>query len=258
MQNLKIAGIQFNISWKDKKTNYSYLENEISRVFDADIIVLPEMFQTGFCFDVDQLAEEFENSRTLIWLKEQAQNSGSALLGSFMAKEGDNVYNRLVFMQPNGSFDFYDKRHLFSMSAEPEYFTAGKRKLLINYKGWKICPMVCYDLRFPVWMRNKEQYDLLIFIANWPQRRSMHWEKLLQARAIENQCYVTGINRVGDDGNGVYHDGRSAIINALGEPITMAINQEETLQATLQKRHLSTIREKMPFLNDADDFKLKI
>lgn len=258
MQDLKVVGIQFDIEWKSKAANFKYLESEIEKISDADLIVLPEMFQTGFCFDVEELAEDFEQSETFIWLKLQAQKSNAAIIASFMAKEDEKVFNRLVFMQPNGEFDTYDKRHLFSMSQEPKHFKAGHQKLIVEYKGWKICPMVCYDLRFPVWIRNKERYDLLVFIANWPERRSMHWDKLLQARAIENQCYVMGINRVGDDGIGIYHDGRSAIIDALGEPLESAIHDSSILNAQLQKRHLSTVREKMPFLKDADDFELKI
>ncbi len=258
MQDLKVAGIQFNIFWKDKKANFKFLETELDKINDVDLIVLPEMFQTGFCFDVDELAEEFETSNTLQWLTFQAHKKQAAIIGSFMVRFENKVYNRLVFMQPNGEFETYDKRHLFSMSAEPEHFAQGNKKLIVEYKGWKICPMVCYDLRFPVWIRNKENYDLLVFVANWPERRSMHWEKLLQARAIENQCFVIGINRVGNDGADVYHDGRSAIINALGEPFVSAVNSENTLEAVLQKRHLSIIREKMPFLKDADDFELKV
>jgi predicted amidohydrolase len=258
MQDLKVAGIQFDIEWKNKSANLSYLEGQIDKISDADLIVLPEMFQTGFCFDVKELAEDFVQSETLKWLKLQAQKSDAAIIASFMAKEDGRVFNRLVFMQPNGEYQTYDKRHLFSMSQEPQHFSAGNQKLIVEYKGWKICPMVCYDLRFPVWIRNSASYDLLVLIANWPERRSMHWEKLLQARAIENQCYVVGINRVGDDGNGVYHDGRSAIIDALGEPMESAIHDSSILNSQLQKRHLSAVREKMPFLKDADDFELKV
>ncbi|MFY0671879.1 MAG: amidohydrolase [Bacteroidia bacterium] len=257
MQDLNVAGIQFDIEWKNKASNFEFLEKEIEKISDADLIVLPEMFQTGFCFDVEELAEDLSNSETLKWLRNQAKKSNAALIASFMAKEKGKVYNRLVFVEPSGDLLTYDKRHLFSMSQEPEHFSAGSQKLIFEYKGWKICPMVCYDLRFPVWIRNKETYDLLVFIANWPERRSMHWQKLLQARAIENQCYVIGVNRVGEDGTGVYHDGRSAIIDALGEPIESAIHKPSIINVSLQKRHLSTIREKMPFLKDADDFELK-
>lgn len=256
MSDLRIFGLQYDIVWKDKKANFKKIEALESKIEEADIVVLPEMFQTGFCFDSQELSEDFDNSYTIKWLHEQAAKTNAVWVGSAMINEGDKVYNRLIWMPPNGDFLTYDKRHLFSMSEEPGHFTAGAQKLVVEYKGWKICPMVCYDLRFPVWIRNTEAYDLLLFVANWPERRSVHWEKLLEARAIENQCYVVGINRVGNDGNGVYHDGKSAFINPMGEKMEFSIHHETILEAELIKTEIENVRSRMPFLQDADKFTL--
>lgn len=256
MQDLTVAALQYAIAWKDKRANFATCERLIDPIKKADLIVLPEMFQTGFCFEKEELAEDKEESFTIQWMANMARRNDAVIAGSVMIREDGGVYNRLIWMNPDGSYSEYNKRHLFSMSEEPSHFKAGQQKLLEDIKGWKVCPMICYDLRFPVWIRNVEMYDLLIFVANWPQKRSAHWEKLLQARAIENQAYVIGVNRVGDDGNGVPHDGRSAIIDPLGEPLQMAVNHEAVLQHTLQKDDIRKTRRYMPFLKDADAFKL--
>jgi len=256
MQDLKVAGIQYSISWKDKEANFRLIEEELTSIGEQDLIVLPEMFQTGFCFDKEELAEDMESSKTISWMRHWAGKTRAVLTGSLIIKEGDSYFNRLIWMRPDGEYSTYDKRHLFSMSDEPKHFTAGGEKLFTELKGWKICPMVCYDLRFPVWIRNTNGYDVLIMVANWPERRSVHWEKLLQARAIENQCYVIGVNRVGDDGNGIYHDGRSAIIDTQGNVMYEAIHDQAVLKAVLTKEELTKTRRYMPFLKDADRFEI--
>lgn len=255
MQNLNVLGIQFDIVWKNKEENLAYLNREFEKLENnnLDLVVLPEMFQTGFCFD-KILAENYHSSQTIIWLKNWALQLETTIMASLMVEENGMIFNRLVVVSKNDQIKHYDKRHLFSMSNEPQHFSAGNEKLIFEVNGWRICPMICYDFRFPVWVRNTEKYDVLVFVANWPQRRSMHWEKLLEARAIENQCYVVGINRIGDDGNGVYHDGRSAIINPLGEKIIQKINASGQLIAQLNKHDLEEIRLNMPFLNDGESF----
>lgn len=256
MQDLTVAGLQYNIAWKDKRANLEQVERMLEGL-KADIIVLPEMFQTGFCFEKEELAEDLQNSETFEWMREQSQASGAVLTGSFIVNENGRYFNRLIWMQPDGNYHQYDKKHLFSMSEEPNHFAPGTNKLLVEWKGWKICPMICYDLRFPVWIRNVEHYDMALFVANWPKRRSMHWEKLLQARAIENQCYVVGVNRCGTDGNDIYHDGRSAIVNPLGEVLEEAIDESKVLLQTLSYEELKKTRRYMPFLRDADAFTLR-
>lgn len=256
MQDLTIAALQYEIAWKDKQANLNTCERLLDGVLAADLIVLPEMFQTGFCFDKEALAEDEGNSQTIDWMASMAQSKQAVVTGSIMVRQGNQVFNRLIWMKPDGTYERYDKRHLFSMSDEPEHFSAGDSRLIVELKGWKICPMICYDLRFPVWIRNTSFYDLLIFVANWPEKRSAHWEKLLVARAIENQCYVVGVNRVGVDGNDKAHDGKSAIIDPMGETLKTAINKESVLMQVIQKDEIKKIRRYMPFLKDADRFSL--
>jgi len=255
MQDLKIAGIQHDIVWKDKEANFDAL-SKILKGLDVDLVVLPEMFQTGFCFEKEELAEHMSDSKTLKWLEAMASELQAVVTGSFIAVEDGQFYNRLAWMRPDGTYETYDKRHLFSMSDEPNHFTAGATKLIVDVNGWKVCPMICYDLRFPVWVRNSEYYDALIFVANWPQRRSMHWEKLLQARAIENQCYAIGVNRCGYDGNNIYHDGKSAIITPMGEVAQHIENEAGVLLQTIEASEIKKTRRYMPFLRDADAFEL--
>ena len=259
MQDLTVAFVQSDIVWENKQANFNDLEQKFKQINSSiDIIVLPEMFQTGFSFKTYLLAEDWHNSETLLWLKKQAKNLNSAICASFMVQDEAKFYNRLVWVQADDKVYHYDKRHLFSMSDEPKHFNSGSNKLMIDFKGWRICPMVCYDLRFPVWIRNTELYDLLIFVANWPQKRSMHWEKLLQARSIENQCYTLGVNRVGNDGNGFYHDGRSQLVNPLGEPMIHIVDENGIYIQKINMKILKDIREKMPFLKDMDSFDLSI
>lgn len=255
MQDLSVAVVQPNIFWENKAKNFDQYTQLLSDTHDADLIVLPEMFQTGFCFN-EKLAERLADSETLKWMAELANSKNSVITGSFMVEDDGKVFNRLVWMKPDGEYETYDKRHLFSMSDEPKHFSAGDTRLFIELKGWKICPMICYDLRFPVWIRNTEFYDLVLFVANWPERRSQHWATLLQARAIENQCFVIGANRVGNDGNDIYHDGRSAIINPMGQELESNLHDQVVLSSTLQYEEITKIRRYMPFLKDADRFEL--
>lgn len=253
---LKVAAIQANLQWEDKTANLEYFTRKIASINNADIIVLPEMFSTGFTMNAVAMAE-VEDGATVEWMKEMAIESGGVICGSVIISENQKYYNRLFWMQPDGNYSTYNKRHLFSMAKENETYTAGDTKLIVEYNGWKICPQICYDLRFPVWNRNAEGYDILINVANWPERRNYPWKILLKARAIENQAFVIGLNRVGEDGNGVQHSGDSAIIDPLGEVISVSAGVESILEAILRKDDLIRIRGKFPFLQDKDQFEIK-
>ena len=256
MTPLKITTIQTNLFWEDISANLTQLGNKLAALIDvSDIIILPEMFTTGFSMNPTKLAES-PNGRTLAWLKEQAQKTKAVLTGSYIVKEKDCYYNRLVWMQPDGHFQTYDKKHLFSLSTEPNHYTAGQERLVVEYKGWKICPLICFDLRFPVWSRNTENYDLLIYVANWPEKRAHHWRSLLMARAIENQAYTIGVNRVGEDGNKSYHSGDTSVIDYNGSILVHTAHIENTSTTELDYQKQQDFREKLRFLADRDDFKL--
>lgn len=253
-QNLKITIIQSDLSWENKEANCAMFTQKINAISeDTDVIVLPEMFNTGFSMNASVLAED-SSGYTLNWMAEMAMNKNAVVTGSLIIQENGRYYNRLIWMNPDGTFSQYDKRHLFSMGSEDRHYTAGKSSLVVNYKGWKIMPVVCYDLRFPAWLRNHhEAYDVLIVIANWPDKRISHWDVLLPARAIENQVYVVGVNRVGTDGNGLLHTGHSAIYSAYGDRLFFS-EQEENKTVELDAHHLKLIRRQYPFLRDADEF----
>jgi omega-amidase len=261
MSTLSITGIQANLHWEDKKANMKMFEEKISSISQpTEIVVLPEMFSTGFSMKPESLAETMEGE-TVQWIKRIAVERKIILTGSVIIKEDDNHYNRLVWMLPNGQFGCYDKRHLFAYGNEDQHYDAGTKRLIASAKGWKINLLVCYDLRFPVWSRQQAEtssteYDLLIYVANWPERRNIAWKTLLQARAIENQCYVVGVNRVGEDGNGIYHSGDSMVIDPLGEILYHKKDGEDIFTITLDKSHLEKIRERFPFWKDADSFKI--
>ncbi len=259
MNNLKITIIQSNLHWENIDKNLEMFAQKISSVTEeTDLIVLPEMFTTGFSMQPQKLAEQM-NGKTLIWLKQQAEKKQCVVTGSFICEENGKYYNRIVWMKPDGTYSVYDKRHLFSMAEEDKHYTAGDKKIIEEIKGWKICPLVCYDLRFPVWSRNtnKNRYDVLIYIANWPERRAYPWKTLLLARAIENQSYVVGLNRVGNDGNEIYHSGDSAIVNAKGEIIsTIKPHEEKTETITLEYKDLEDFKKQFPVMDDADEFNL--
>ncbi|HKZ65309.1 MAG TPA: amidohydrolase [Chitinophagaceae bacterium] len=273
MSLLTITTIQTNLHWEDKTANLQMLEQKISSIKDkTEIVVLPEMFSTGFSMKPETLAETMDGE-TLKWMKRMAVTNKIILTGSIIIKEKENFFNRLIWMLPNGRYGIYDKRHRFAFAGEDQHYTAGNKRLIASVKGWKINLQVCYDLRFPVWSRQisptnslaeeegglaTPEYDVLIYVANWPERRNAAWKTLLQARAIENQCYVVGVNRVGKDGNDINHSGDSMVIDPLGEILYYKKDEEDIFTIALDKDHLQTVREKFPFWKDADHFIIKI
>jgi omega-amidase len=255
--DLRITIIQTILHWQDAMANRQMFSEKLAATQpQTDLIVLPEMFTTGFSMDATGLAEE-ANGPTLQWMKEEAARYKAVLTGSVIVKEGESYYNRLYWVRPDGTYEHYNKRHLFRMAKEHHTYTAGKEKLLVELKGWNICPLVCYDLRFPVWSRNTQnQYDLLLYVANWPKPRANAWSTLLQARAIENLSYVVGVNRVGTDGNGHPYSGDSAIIHPKGYHLLETQEVEGVHTITLNKQELTDFREAFPAHLDADDFTL--
>lgn len=265
MQDLKITIIQSDLHWEDIGANLAMFEEKIWQIgSQTDVIVLPEMFTTGFSMNARKLAEMM-NLRTFKWMKQMADQTGALVLGSFIANVHDRFYNRLLWMEPGGHFKTYDKRHLFRMAEEHQVYAPGESLLIGHWKGWRICPLICYDLRFPVWSRNrwnaslkKPSYDVLVYVANWPQVRSNAWETLLKARAIENLSYTVGVNRVGTDGNGVEYSGNSAIISPKGEAIFSVEGMEAIKTVELSSNSLQAYRDKFPAFLDADDFSIEI
>jgi len=288
MSTLTITIIQTDLKWEDKAANLRTLEDKILSIpGNPELVVLPEMFSTGFSMRPQALAEQMDGP-TLTWMRTVAARKRIILTGSVIIEEEGNYFNRLIWMLPNGEYGFYDKRHRFAYAGENEQYTAGHRRLITSVKGWKIMPLVCYDLRFPVWSRQNPapppedtseqaanaglapvppspvagtptslEYDVLLYVANWPQRRSLAWKTLLQARAIENQSYVVGVNRVGNDGNNIYHSGDSMILDPLGEICYHGAEKEDIFTITLQKETLTDIRQRFPFWRDADTFSIQ-
>lgn len=264
MQDLKITIIQSDLHWEDPDANLSMFEEKIWRISGStDVIVLPEMFTTGFTMAASKHAEHM-NMRTFKWMKQMADQTGALILGSYIVKVHDRYYNRLLWMEPGGNFKTYDKRHLFRMANEHKTFSAGESLLISTWKGWKICPLVCYDLRFPVWSRNrydkvadKLSYDVAVYVANWPTARIEAWDTLLRARAIENLSYVVGVNRIGQDGSGVEHNGHSSIISPKGEPIFTNEGAETIHTVELSTNALEAFRDRFPSHFDADDFTIE-
>lgn len=259
MQPLTITIIQTNLFWEDKPANLNMLQQKIEGIKEkTEVVILPEMFSTGFSMKPENLAETMEGN-TIQWMKEVASKNRIILTGSLIIKENGNYYNRLIWMLPNGQFGKYDKRHLFAFAGEHEHYSSGKKRLIASVKGWKINLQICYDLRFPVWARqspgeNELKYDVLINVANWPQKRNTAWNTLLQARAIENQCFVVGVNRVGEDGSKNIYLGDSQIIDPLGEVLFHRSLDETVATFTLSKDTIAKVRDQFPFLNDADHF----
>jgi omega-amidase len=251
MDFLNIKAVEFDIKWKDKKANFIKIENILINEH-ADLFLLPEMFGTGFCMDAEEVADE--NNETLIWLKNLAKKKNTAFCGSVSVKENGKFYNRMYFVKPHGEFEYYDKRHLFSYSAEDKVYTKGESRKIINYKGFKILLQVCYDLRFPVFSRNKNDFDLILYVANWPESRISAWEALLKARAIENQSFVFGLNRIGTDGNNLNYPESSYCFDAEAKIISNLTNQ--IVSAELDLNSLRNFREKFPFLKDGDEFEI--
>jgi omega-amidase len=257
MSVLKITTFQAYLFWENIEKNLQNLGLRLSGIREkTDLIVLPEMFNTGFSMNVQALAEEM-NGRTMQWMLQQAKRFECVVTGSLIIKENNKYYNRLIWMRPDGSFEKYDKRHLFAMGKEDDYYTAGTEKLVVELNGWKICTAICYDLRFPVWLRNKDpEYDLLLLVANWPERRSLHWRTLIPARAVENLSYVVAVNRVGHDGNEIYHSGDSMCIDPNGKTVYYKPEDEDLYTFSISKDEVTKARRLYPFLRDADDFKL--
>jgi len=249
-----ITTIQSDIIWENISENLKNYESKIENL-NSDVIVLPEMFSTGFTMNPESLAEEMTGP-TVNWMKENSKKINSAICGSVIIKEDNKYYNRFIWVNPDGTLYHYDKRHLFSYAGEDKNYTAGDSKIIIEYKGWKICPLICYDLRFPVWSRNTEDYDILIYVANWPVKRKHAWKTLLLSRAIENQCYVVGVNRVGFDNNSNFYSGDTSIVNALGELLYIRSHSEDVFTTTLDKEELNKIRKNLPFLDDRDNFEI--
>lgn len=280
MLPLTITTIQTNLVWENKAANLQSIERKIIDLEEkTEVVVLPEMFSTGFSMQPRLLAETMDGE-TVQWMKEISAKNKIILTGSLIIEDNKQFYNRLIWMLPNGQFGFYDKRHLFGYGEEDKHYAAGNKRLIASAKGWKINLQICYDLRFPVWARNrileteniidetagvpgesnfpvKPEYDVLIYVANWPERRNHAWKTLLCARAIENQCYVVGVNRVGRDGNNINHSGNSLVIDPLGEVLYHMADEEDVFTITLQKEALSEVRTKFPFWKDGDNFSFR-
>ena len=260
MDTLKISTFQAYLFWENPEKNLQNLGLRLSAIREkTDLIVLPEMFNTGFSMNTEKLAEEM-GGPTMQWMQQQAQKFDCVICGSLIIRENGKCFNRFIWMRPDGSYEQYDKRHLFGLGEEDKYFSAGTQKLFVDLKGWKICPNICYDLRFPVWLRNdpKDPYDLLLVVASWPDKRALHWRTLVPARAIENQAYVVAVNRVGHDGNEVFHSGGSMCIAPNGNVVYYKPNDEDLYTFTISKEEIVKSRRIFPFLKDADDFSLTI
>ncbi len=258
MNNLKVATVQSSLVWENPKANFDHFENLLSSVEDVDLIVLPEMFNTGFSMESSRLSETMDGS-SVNWLKSVASQKNCVVTGSVIIEEEGNYYNRLVWVNPSGDIFHYNKRHLFRMANEHEFFSPGKERLVVELKGWKICPMICYDLRFPVWSRNDINFDLLMYVANWPAPRTDAWSSLLKARAIENQCYCIGVNRIGEDEAGRSYSGATGIYDPKGQLLNELKIDEECVQiAELSYLDLADFRAKFPVHLDRDKFEIKV
>ncbi len=263
MSSLTISLIQTALHWEDPEANRRMFEEKIRSIKEkTELVLLPEMFSTGFSMDPARLAETMEGP-TVKWMKAISAERKIILTGSLIIRDGDEFYNRLLWVLPNGQIGVYDKRHLFAYAGEDEKYSAGNKRLIASVKGWRINLLICYDLRFPVWARQQSQeegpeYDLLIYVANWPAKRAHAWKSLLPARAIENQSYVVGLNRVGEDGNGHYYSGDSLVIDPLGQTLFHQADSETIHTITLEKKLLEEVRGQMPFWKDGDPFLLSI
>jgi predicted amidohydrolase len=248
--------IQADLLWEDPAGNREQFDKKIGKIKDADLIILPEMFTSGFTMNPKPVAEKM-NGESVNWMMKKAAEKNALLTGSLIIEENNKYYNRLITAFPDGKISFYDKKHLFSYAKEDQIFTAGNKHLIIEYKGFRIMPLICYDLRFPVWARNIQDYDILIYVANWPVPRIGAWDLLLKARAIENMSYVIGVNRVGKDGNKIQYSGHSAVIDTFGKELLTFDDAEEGVKSVkLDPEHIKKVRERFRFLNDRDSFKM--
>lgn len=267
MPTLTITTIQTSLFWENKIANLHQLEEKINSIPEiTEIVVLPEMFSTGFSMHPTLLAETMDGT-TIQWMKDVSTKNGIILTGSLIIEEDKKYYNRLIWMLPNGQSGYYDKRHLFAFADEDKHYSPGNKRLIASVKGWKINLLICYDLRFPAWSRQQvntsdeqpqPEYDVLVYVANWPDRRSHAWKTLLCARALENQCYVIGVNRVGRDGNDIYYSGNTMVIDPLGEVLYHMEEDEDIFTISLSKEHLEQVRSKYPFWKDADKFNINL
>ena len=254
---MTITFLQTSLHWEDRQKNLDDFEDKISAINDTDLILLPEMFTTGFTMNAAALAEPMDGP-AVTWIKRIAKEKSCAIAGSLIIEEDGKYYNRMVWVH-DGKVQHYDKRHLFSLAHEEKTYTAGTKKLIVELNGWKICPLICYDLRFPVWSRRTKaaDYDILLYSANWPERRIKAWKTLLPARAVENQCYVIGVNRIGDDGTGIYHSGDSAAYDFRGELVSKTLVGEESVErAEFSLEELRDFRRDFGFAEDADGISL--
>ncbi|MBA3829689.1 MAG: amidohydrolase [Taibaiella sp.] len=254
---LNITLIQTDIVWEDVQANLQHYEQLLDGIQDKkEIVVFPEMFTTGFSMAPERLAESMDGP-SVSWMKGMAAKHRCIITGSLIIKDGNNFYNRLLWVLPNGQEHHYDKRHLFGYGEEDKHYTPGDKRLIVQVNGWRICLMVCYDLRFPAWARNQGgEYDVLMYVANWPEKRSIAWKTLLHARAIENMCYTVGVNRIGTDGKEIHYAGDSSVFGPLGEIVWRKTNEAAVHTITLEKNAIENARAHFPFLNDADKFLL--
>jgi omega-amidase len=257
MDQLKVTILQAYLFWENIDKNLQNISLKLSAIREkTDLIVLPEMFSTGFTMNAADLAEDMDG-KTMKWMKEKAKYFNAVITGSLIIKEKGKFYNRLIWMKPDGTYQHYDKKHLFGMAGENKVYQAGNKKLMVELNGWKIMPAICYDLRFPVWLRNSNDlYDLLLVVANWPEKRAHHWRTLIPARAIENQSYIIALNRVGHDGNEIYYSGDTTCIDPEGKVVYYKRDEEDLYTFTIYKSEVEKTRSEMPFLNDAESFKI--
>lgn len=257
-KELNIVAIQANLTWGNPAKNRLYFEQMINKLAsDTDLVVLPEMFSTGFTMKPSSIFETMKGT-TVSWMINMAKAHDIAVIGSIVIQDNNQYFNRAVFVHPSGQLEIYDKRHLFGLAGEDKQYTSGIKRIVINFKGWRICPLICYDLRFPVWSRNSDDYDLLLFMANWPIPRIDAWDTLLKARAIENMSYCVGVNRIGDDENGYQYNGHTSAYNFLGEKIASTTEgKENLLYCKISKTKLLEFRKKLNFLKDQDSFEIQ-
>ncbi|MDX1666315.1 MAG: amidohydrolase [Saprospiraceae bacterium] len=257
MSDLRISLVQSDLIWQDPEANRERLGEKAGKLGGkTDLIVLPEMFTTGFSMQTKELAESMDGP-TVRWCRQLAAETGAVVTGSFICREGRSHFNRLLWMSPDGAFLSYDKRHLFTLAGEHHHYDAGRKRQLCQINGWKVLPLICYDLRFPVWSRNTDDYDLLLYVANWPEARSAAWRTLLRARAIENQAYTAGVNRVGNDGKNISYAGESCLIDYAGNIRSQVAREETVITLSLSREKMMAFRKKYRFLADRDRFEIE-